>query len=800
MNTAGQTRKLAAILAADVAGYSRLMALDDAATVQALNEARAVFREHIERHGGHVIDMAGDSVLAEVPSVLEAVRCAVEVQAVLRKRNEPLPEERRMLFRIGINVGDIIEQPDGAIYGDGVNIAARLEAIGEPCGVCLSGTVYDQVKNRIGVAFEFIGEQAVKNMAEPVRAYRVVMDRSAGKPSSPQPVSSEGKPATTGGHGQHAALTALISSRPALAIGLLVVLTIAVALWIWLHGAPERSGPPTRNATIHLTGHTYPRRQASWFALSRDGLLVYSVEGSTEPMLSRRLDAPTLQPVDGTSGGATPFLSPDGQMLGFERDGEMFVMPTSGGTTTRVKDAVILAWSGRPAWTPDGRIVYTGERGALVMVRPDGTSSEQLTTPADGTRHLSPVVLPDGRTVLFAEIAGSVNDARIVALSLSDRRTRTLVSGGAMAPQYADGFLFYCRPDGTLMAAPFDAARVELTGEARALPDRVDRSRFGVAHYAAAPGVLLYAPYAQTRLVEMDARGAVTALTEEGRWHMPRYSPDGTRIVLDHITGAGADRDVWTLSQTDKTLSRVTRIGDAHDPTWLPNGKGVAFLSFKSPGGPLMIAAADGGGEPRGVPVAPVVGPFPAGQLLNPGAWLPDGSAYLGGVVVRPGNSDIWRFPRNGAPPVKLVDGPFDEHSPSVSADGRWLAYQSNETGRAEVYMRPLSGAEGRLQVSSVGATAPVWDKRSLTLYYLEADGARLHLMAASLRTAPALAVIGRRLVLADVRLEEVENHPQYDVDPSGTRFVMPEQAPTIGLGAIFDVAASLRSAEVRRK
>jgi len=147
-----------------------------------------------------------------------------------------------------------------------------------------------------------------------------------------------------------------------------------------------------------------------------------------------------------------------------------------------------------------------------------------------------------------------------------------------------------------------------------------------------------------------------------------------------------------------------------------------------------------------------------------------------------------------------LVGGPFDEHSPSVSADGRWLAYQSNETGRAEVYVRPLSGAEGRLQVSSAGATAPVWDKRNLTLYYLETDGARVHLVAASLRTAPELAVIGRRIVLADVRLEEAENHPQYDVDRSGTRFIMPESAPTMGLGAIFDVATSLRSAEMHRK
>ena len=799
-------RKLAAILAADVAGYSRLMGDDEAATVHTLTEYRQVFTEHSARHGGRVVDTAGDSVLAVFDSAVEAVECAVEIQKALDRRNRQLAEHRRMQFRIGINLGDVIAREDGTVYGDGVNIAARLETLADPGGLCVSGTVYDHVEGKVLLSFKFAGEQTVKNIAKPVRAYHVVMNVVAAappaEPHGPHHAAAEGhqvagESATHAGQRRYWALATLTSPNLTIAMTLLVVLTSGVALWIGLRSAPDGTLSLTRRATIHLTGHEYPRSQPSWFALSRDGLLVWSIQGSTDPMLSQRLDAPTPQPVDGTSGGATPFLSPDGQMLGFERDGEMFVVPTTGGPTTRVKDAIFLAMGGRPAWTPHGRIVYTSERGALVMVRPDGTSSEQLTTPADGTRHLSPVVLPDGRTVLFTEIAGNVNDARIVALSFSDRRTHTLVSGGAMTPQYADGFLFYCRPDGALMAAPFDAARVELTGEARALPDRVDRSRFGVAHYATAPGVLLYAPYANTRLVEMDATGAVTVLTGEGRWHMPRYSPDGTRILLDHIIGAGAERDIWTLSRADKTLSRVTRVGDAHDPTWLPNGKEVSFLSFKSTGGPLMIAASDGSGEPHAMRIA---GPFRPIALVNPGLWLSDGSAYLAGVVEGSGNSDIWRLPRDGAPAVKLVGGPFNEHSPSVSADSRWLAYQSNETGRTEVYVRPLSGAEGRLQVSSAGATAPVWDKRSLTLYYLETDGARLHLVEASLRTAPALAVVGRRVVLADVRHEEVENHPNYDVDPSGTRFVMPESAPTIGLGAIFDVATSLRSAETHRK
>jgi adenylate cyclase len=167
-------RKLAAILAADVAGYSRLMAEDDQATVTALKQARAVFRESIEAHSGRLIDTAGDSVLAEFRSVVEAVQCAVEVQEKLKAINEPVAEERRMLFRIGVNQGDVIEEEDGTIYGDGVNVAARLEGLAEPGTVNVSGKVFDEVEDRLDVGFVDIGEHEVKNIAKPVRAYRVV--------------------------------------------------------------------------------------------------------------------------------------------------------------------------------------------------------------------------------------------------------------------------------------------------------------------------------------------------------------------------------------------------------------------------------------------------------------------------------------------------------------------------------------------------------------------------------------------------------------------------------------------------
>jgi len=165
-----QKRKLAAILAADVAGYSRLMADDEPETLRALNNARDLFRAQIDARSGRLIDTAGDSVLAEFASAVEAVSCAESVQEALAQFNADLPEHRRMRFRIGVNLGDVIEEA-GGLYGDGVNVAARLQALAEPGSLCISGTVFDQVEGKLPRRFRSIGEQTVKNIPKPIRAY-----------------------------------------------------------------------------------------------------------------------------------------------------------------------------------------------------------------------------------------------------------------------------------------------------------------------------------------------------------------------------------------------------------------------------------------------------------------------------------------------------------------------------------------------------------------------------------------------------------------------------------------------------
>jgi len=175
MNTENFKRRLAAIFSADVVGYSRLMGEDDTATVKAITAYREVMDALIKQHRGRMVDSPGDNVLAEFASVVDAAQCAVAVQKEFQARNADLPENRRMQFRIGVNLGDIIEEGE-RIYGDGVNISARLEALADPGGICISKTAFEHIESKLPFGYEYIGKQEVKNITKPVGAYRVLME------------------------------------------------------------------------------------------------------------------------------------------------------------------------------------------------------------------------------------------------------------------------------------------------------------------------------------------------------------------------------------------------------------------------------------------------------------------------------------------------------------------------------------------------------------------------------------------------------------------------------------------------
>ena len=210
----GFKRKLTAILSADAVDYSRLMGDDEEATVRTLKAYREVLSTLIQQHNGQVLDSPGDNLLAEFVSVVDAVQCAVAVQKEIKTRNDQLPENRRMLFRIGINLGDVIQE-EGRIYGDGVNIAARLEGLSEPGGICISKTAFDHIESKLPYGYDFLGDQTVKNIAKPVGAYRVLMDPRV----------------TVSGKSIGEKFSAK-RRRPILA-GALAILLLAVAVGIW---------------------------------------------------------------------------------------------------------------------------------------------------------------------------------------------------------------------------------------------------------------------------------------------------------------------------------------------------------------------------------------------------------------------------------------------------------------------------------------------------------------------------------------------------------------------------------------
>jgi serine/threonine protein kinase len=584
-----------------------------------------------------------------------------------------------------------------------------------------------------------------------------------------------------------AALAGPPSRRHALlALATTTVLATALAAWGWLR-PPSRlpSQPPSRLAVPapNLGGSaTGLQRQ---LALTPDGsTLIYTAitpDGSNRTM-RRPLDAtePTVLP------GVVEFvaeyiMSPDGSEFIASDFARRQAYMVSGGSSKPLPAGVGAPMMG--AWARDGSvwisdlnldqgIARLGSDGALT--RPFGASTYDV---------LVMQVLPDDRTALAVRMVQGNANGPAELLDLRTGATTPLMDIAMVAIYYTMGHLVYCLPDGTVEAVPFDPAARRLEGAAVQIARGVSVTGAARCQLAVADnGTVAYIPEETRSLALVDRSGSSRLATDERRnFHDPRFSPDGRRIAMDFNTPDG--RDVWVLELDAGVMTRATFDRDGHDATWMPDGRSLTYSSLR--GGEFGIyRTRPGSAEP---PESLIVTP----QLSFTGLWLRDGDTLVS--VTAPTGAvfaDIVLLGHGGQGPIEpVVATRFDESYPALSRDGRWLAYVSNQSGRAEVYLRALLGGGEQVRVSLDGGSEPVFGPDGRELFYRTAS----ELLVAELAHEPALAVTSRRVLFDVSDIATGFPHSNYDLSPDGRTFVMVRLNPSSRIMVIQNLPALVR-------
>jgi serine/threonine-protein kinase len=526
-------------------------------------------------------------------------------------------------------------------------------------------------------------------------------------------------------------------------------------------------------STIPLTPLPFPAAAGPFveLAFAPDGRsFVYGYLSGQKPLYRRALDEASGVPIPGTENGQAPFFSPDGQWIGFVSGNRLMKVAATGGGPLPICDVGQITGA---SWGEDGSIVVGSKsESGLLRVAASGGVLEPFTTlaPEDaGNEHRFPQVLPGGRGLLFAVGTGPDADARIVVLDLRSGTRKDLVRGSISARYVETGDLVYAR-EGDLFAVPFDLDRLETSGRPVRIASGVAENDDGVPEYAFSPqGDLVYVPgppcCAHTRPAFGDLQGTVESLPLPRRFYShPRVSPDGSRIAF---TVVGTKNDVWVYDVSRKNATRVT-FGRYNNPVWTPDGR--LTLAQGGLGNTRIVArSADGTGTDEEI--------IPAQTDLKhrhqvPLAWTPDGR-----TLIFDRGGDLWTVSPGVRTAVPFVESPFNDSFASISPDGKWLAYSSTETGRGEVYVRPLAGAGRRVQVSVSGATRSVWSPDGRRLYFhgpRASSGPADSIWAVEITTVPTLSATPPRLMFTNAGLTRA-----FDITPDGKRFVMVQQDNT---------------------
>ena len=571
---------------------------------------------------------------------------------------------------------------------------------------------------------------------------------------------------------------------PFVATGVLSAVIVAAGAWILTRPTPPRVArltiTPAAAAALTLSGADRD------LTITPDGTRVLYVGNKGTQLFLRPLDA--LEPTSLFTGALRgPFVSPDGQWVGVI-DGALTLkkVAISGGPAITV--ATLDGASRGAVWAPDDTILFaTGNvTTGLQRVAAAGGSPEVLTRP-DHARgeadHLWPELLPGGRAVLFTitALTGGADAAQVAVLDLQTKAQTVLVRGGSHAHYVPGGYLVYAAAN-TLRAIAFDPATLTTRGTAvPVVPEVVTMANAGVDAALAADGTLAYvagagASLAPRTLAWVDRRGQEMPIPAPPRpYQYPRLSPDGSRVVM---YSADQDADLWSWDFSRLTLTRMTFTpGFDFYPVWTPDGRRLIFASERAGARNLYWQAADG--------TSAVERLTTSANLQDATAVSPDGAHLIFMELFPKTGLDILQVELAGAHRVTpLVQSPFNEQNGIVSPDGRWLAYEANDSGQFEIYVRPYPDVNsGHWQVSTGGGTQPLWARNGQELFYTSSDGA---IMRVGVERAASWAATTPTPIVKAGYYTIPPGFPgrAYDVAPDGQRFLMIKEGGGTDQGA----------------